>query len=123
MGRHIKPKEVEGYHRLGAETLELPSSNNCIDLKRLFQKLGEMGITSVLVEGGSTLHGSIFDQGLADKVVAFIAPIIIGGEKAITAVAGKGVVKVLDSFKLKRISIERFGQDIMISGYVTAAGK
>jgi diaminohydroxyphosphoribosylaminopyrimidine deaminase/5-amino-6-(5-phosphoribosylamino)uracil reductase len=123
MGRHIKPKEVEGYRRLGAETLALPSSNKWIDLKRLFKKLGEMGITSVLVEGGSILHGSIFDQGLADKVVAFIAPIIIGGEKAKTAVAGKGVAKVLDSFKLKRISIERFGQDIMISGYVTGVGK
>ena len=123
MGRHIKPKEVEGYRRLGAETLALPSSNDCIDLKKLFKKLGEMGITSVLVEGGSILHGSIFDQGFADKVVAFVAPIIIGGEKAITAVAGKGVARVLDSFKLKRISIERFGQDIMISGYVSAVDK
>jgi hypothetical protein len=38
-------------------------------------------------------------------------------------VAGKGIAKVLDSFKLKRINIERFGQDIMISGYVAAGGK
>ena len=56
-------------------------------------------------------------------MVAFIAPIIIGGEKAKTAVAGRGVDKVLDSFKLKRIEIERFGQDIMISGYVAAGSK
>ncbi|UCG55443.1 MAG: bifunctional diaminohydroxyphosphoribosylaminopyrimidine deaminase/5-amino-6-(5-phosphoribosylamino)uracil reductase RibD [Dehalococcoidia bacterium] len=118
LGRQLREKEAEGYRRLGAETLVLPSSNDCIDLKKLFKKLGERGITSVLVEGGSILHGSIFDQGLADKVVAFIAPIIIGGEKAKTAVAGKGVTKVIDSSKLKRISIERFGQDIMISGYV-----
>ena len=56
-------------------------------------------------------------------MVAFIAPIIVGGEKAKTAVAGKGIAKVVDSFKLKRISIERFGQDIMISGYIATGGK
>jgi diaminohydroxyphosphoribosylaminopyrimidine deaminase/5-amino-6-(5-phosphoribosylamino)uracil reductase len=123
LGRQIKPQEIEDYTRLGAETLVLPSTKGYIDLKIIFEILGERGITSVLVEGGSILLGSIFDQGLADKVVAFVAPIIIGGEKAKTAVAGKGITKVLDSFKLKRINIERFGQDIMISGYVAAGGK
>lgn len=123
LGRKIKPGEAEEYRRFGAEPLALPSPKSYIDLKKLFKILGERGITSVLVEGGSILHGSIFDQGLADKVVAFIAPIIIGGEKAKTAVAGRGVDKVLDSFKLKRIEIERFGQDIMISGYVAAGSK
>jgi len=92
-------------------------------LKKLLKILGERGITSVLVEGGSILLGSIFDQELVDKVVAFVAPIIIGGENAKTAVAGKGVAKVVDSFKLKRVSVERFGQDIMISGYVATGAK
>lgn len=123
LGRQIKPQEIENYIKMGAEPLTLPSEKGQIDLERLFKILGERGVSSVLVEGGSILLGSIFDQGLVDKVVAFIAPIIVGGEKAITAVAGKGIDKVLDSFKLKRINIERFGQDIMISGYVTASSK
>ncbi len=54
--------------------------------------------------------------------MVFIAPIVIGGEKAKTAVAA-GVDKVIDSYKLKRIQVKRFGQDIMISGYVAAGGK
>jgi diaminohydroxyphosphoribosylaminopyrimidine deaminase/5-amino-6-(5-phosphoribosylamino)uracil reductase len=64
----------------------------------------------------------MFDCALVDKVVVFIAPIVIGGEKAKTAVAA-GVDKVIDSYKLKRIQVKRFGQDIMISGYVAAGGK
>lgn len=123
LGRKIKPQEMEDYTKIGTEPLALPSTKDYIDLKKLFKKLGERGITSVLVEGGSILLGSIFDQGLVDKMVVFIAPIIVGGEKAKTAVAGKGIAKVVDSFKLKRVNIERFGQDIMISGYITAGGK
>jgi len=80
--------------------------------------LGEREITSILVEGGGILLGSLFDQKLVDKVIAFIAPIIIGGEEAKTAVAGKGVDKVMDAIELERISVEKFGEDLMISGYV-----
>jgi diaminohydroxyphosphoribosylaminopyrimidine deaminase/5-amino-6-(5-phosphoribosylamino)uracil reductase len=123
LGRQINSQEIEDYNKIGAEPLVLPSVKGYIDLGQLFKILGEREIASVLVEGGSILLGSIFDQGLVDKVVAFIAPIIVGGEKAKTAVAGKGVDKVLDSFKLKRVSIERFGQDIMISGYIAASVK
>ena len=71
----------------------------------------------MLVEGGGGLLGSLFDHGLVDKVVAFIAPVIIGGEKAIPSVAGEGVEKMADAIKLRDVSVERFGEDIMVSGY------
>ncbi len=118
LGRPIKPGEAEAFAQSGAELLELPLTEGYVDLEKLLKILGERKITSVLVEGGSILLGSMFDQGLVDKVVVFIAPIIIGGEKAKTAVAGEGVDKVVDSFKLKRVNVERFGQDIMVSGYI-----
>ena len=123
MGRQMNPQEKEIFSGLGAELLVLPLAKGYIDLEKLFKLLGERGITSILVEGGSILLGSIFDQGLVDKVVVFIAHIIVGGEKARTAVAGRGVDKVIDSFKLKRVDVEKFGQDIMVSGYVAAGGK
>ena len=118
LGRPIKMGEAAAFAQSGAELLELPSTKGLIDMKRLLKVLGEREITSVLVEGGSVLLGSMFDQGLVDKVIVFIAPIIIGGEKARTAVAGKGIDKVVDSFKLKRVTVKRFGQDLMVSGYV-----
>ena len=120
LGRKAKPQEAVEFAAAGAELLELPSVKGYIKMADLFKALGERNITSVLVEGGSTLIGSIIDEGLADKIVAFVAPIIIGGENAITAIAGKGVDKMVNSIKLKRIDVKRFGQDIMISGYMAA---
>ena len=89
-----------------------------LDLKSLLKTLGERQITSVLVEGGGILLGSLFDYHLVAKVIAFITPVIIGGEGAKMAVAGIGVDRVTDAVKLERISVEKFGEDIMISGYV-----
>ncbi|MFC1966152.1 bifunctional diaminohydroxyphosphoribosylaminopyrimidine deaminase/5-amino-6-(5-phosphoribosylamino)uracil reductase RibD [Chloroflexota bacterium] len=117
LGMPVNPKKKEAFARLGAEILELPSEEKQVDLEKLLQALGERDITSVLVEGGGILIGSLFDHRLVDKVVAFIAPIIIGGEKAIMAVAGKGVDRVIDAIKLERISVEKFGEDLMLSGY------
>ncbi len=118
LGKTATPEEKEAFTQAGAELVELPSEGGRVDLKGLLKVLAERGITSVLVEGGGILLGSLFDGGLVDKVIAFIAPIIIGGEEAKTAVAGRGVSKVVDSLKLERIKVERFGQDLMVSGYV-----
>ena len=98
--------------------LELPAADGRVDLGKLFKVLAEWEITSVLVEGGGTLSGALFDYGLVDKVIAFIAPLIIGGREAQTAVAGRGVDKVQDSLKLEQVTVERFGEDVMVSGYV-----
>jgi len=118
LGRLVTPEEKRAFAQVGAELLELPSEEGLVDLKGLLKALGEREITSVLVEGGGILLGSLFDRGLVDKVVAFIAPIIIGGKEAKTAVVGNGVSKVVDSLKLERIKVERFGEDLMVSGYV-----
>jgi diaminohydroxyphosphoribosylaminopyrimidine deaminase/5-amino-6-(5-phosphoribosylamino)uracil reductase len=118
LGRVTTPEEKAFFAQVGAEVLELPSTGGRVDLEKLLQALGEREITSVLVEGGGILLGSLFDCGLVDKVIAFIAPIIIGGKEAKTAVGGKGVDKVVDSIRLKRTSVGKFGEDLMVSGYV-----
>jgi len=118
LGKFVTPEEKATFAQVGAELLELPSEGGLVDLERLLKTLGEREITSVLVEGGGILLGSLFDCKLVDKVIAFIAPIIIGGKEAKTAVSGKGVDKVVDSLKLERVSLEKLGEDLMVSGYV-----
>ncbi len=118
-GRRATPEEKEAFKQAGAELLELSSKEGLVDLNTLMEELGRRGITSVLAEGGGTLLGSLFDSGLVDKVIAFIAPIIIGGEKAKMAVAGEGVEKLADSIKLKDVSLEKIGDDFVITGYVS----
>ena len=80
--------------------------------------LGEKQITGVLVEGGASLLGSLCDQNLVDKAVVFVAPVIIGGEKARTAIGGKGADKVVNSLKLERVKTKRSDSDMMITGYI-----
>lgn len=118
LGRLAKSEEKRAFVEAGAELLELPSKGELVDLENLLKALAEREITSVLVEGGGILLGSLFDHGLVDKVVAFIAPIIIGGSEAKAAVSGSGVDKVADSLRLRRVSVERLGEDLMVSGYV-----
>ena len=118
IARNATETEKEAYKNVGAEILEIPSKEGYIELKELMRELGKRQIMSVLVEGGSILFGSLFDQKLIDKVVAFVAPIIIGGEKAKTAIGGRGVEKIMEAVKLKNLSEERFGDDIMFIGYV-----
>jgi len=118
LGKVVKPEEKSAFAEVGAELLELPSAEGWVDLEKLLKALGEREITSVLVEGGGILLGSLFDCRLVDKVIAFIAPVIIGGSKAKTAVEGKGVDKVVDSLKLERVSGEKLGEDLIVSGYV-----
>ena len=118
IGKVAAPEERKAFSGADADLIELLSDGEQIDMERLLRILGEKQITSVLAEGGGVLLGDLFDRGLVDKVIAFIAPIIIGGAEAKTPVGGKGVDKVVDSIKLERVKVARFGDDLMISGYV-----
>ncbi len=118
LGKFVTLEEKATFAQVGAELLELPSEGGLVDLGELLKALGKREITSVLVEGGGIIFGSLFDCKLVDKVIAFIAPIIIGGKEAKTAVSGKGVDKVVDSLRLRRVSLKKLGEDLMVSGYV-----
>jgi diaminohydroxyphosphoribosylaminopyrimidine deaminase/5-amino-6-(5-phosphoribosylamino)uracil reductase len=114
----VKLKTLNG---LGVEVFEVGADHGRVDLVRLLKLLGERQVTHVLVEGGGRLMGSLFDAQLVDKVMVFIAPIIIGGDGARSAIGGQGVEKVADALRLENLRWERFGNDMLATGYV--AGK
>lgn len=101
----------------GAETIVLPGPDGRVDLHGLLGALGALEMTSVLVEGGATLLGALFDARLVDKVVVFVAPIVIGGDTAPSAVAGHGVLRIADALRLRDIHYEQVGPDMMVTGY------
>ena len=88
----------------------------------VMRELGRREVTSVLVEGGGATLASIFEAGLADKVMFFIAPKIAGGRDAVTAVEGKGAEFMRDAIPLERMSAQPVGEDILIEAYVKDAG-
>lgn len=78
----------------------------------------EKNIKSVFVEGGSKTFGSFFDEKLVDKVYFFIAPKIIGGEKAKSAVAGEGIRFLRQAIMVSSWEIRSVGQDFLITGQI-----
>ncbi len=112
------PDRVGRLEQLGAQVLKFPERDGLVDLEELLRELGRREITCLLVEGGATLLGSLFDQGLVDKVIAFIAPILIGGREARGVVGGKGAEKIGHALRLRRVMVERLGDDVMVVGYL-----
>ncbi|MFC1978832.1 RibD family protein, partial [Chloroflexota bacterium] len=101
--------------------LVLPQKDGLVDLDALLDELGGRNITSVIAEGGGIMLGSLFDQGLVDKVATFIAPKIIGGDRSPTPVQGHSVLSMEEALKLHSVSVEMFNSDMLITGYIKRA--
>ena len=82
------------------------------------QKLGAQGIDSILLEGGAMLNWSAINSGIVQKVQAYIAPKIVGGEHAKTPVGGQGIFKMSEAIHLKNIKVQTIGEDFLIEGDV-----
>lgn len=115
---NFKNRERSKIKRAGTEYVLFKSNNDLIELSELLDILGKRQITTVMVEGGSRLLGAFFDNRLIDKVYAYIAPMIIGGEEAKSPVSGSGVAKVQDALKLHDVKIMQFNDEFLVSGYL-----
>ena len=87
------------------------------DLVDVLTELGGRSIQSVLVEGGATLAGFLADAGLVNKISFFIAPMIIGGDDAPSAIGGAGAEKIAEALQLENIHVQQHGRDIEVTGY------
>ena len=93
------------------------------DLAIVLAELGRREIQSVLVEGGANVAGKFLDAGLVDKVSFFIAPRIIGGNDAPTAVGGQGARKLAEGIELQDVEVTQRGQDVEFTGYPKRRGE
>jgi diaminohydroxyphosphoribosylaminopyrimidine deaminase / 5-amino-6-(5-phosphoribosylamino)uracil reductase len=112
-----KAKVMEA-RRMGAQVLFCPEKDGRVGLDFLFTTLGAMDIDGVLLEGGSTLAFSALKEGLVDKIIAFVAPKILGGATAPTAVGGAGFAKMEDALNLYSMKMKKVGRDLMFEGYL-----
>ena len=115
----ISEARVDALVSAGVEVIEETGR----DVLAVVKKLGEREIQSILVEGGANVAGKLFDAGLVDKASFFLAPIIIGGRDAPTAVGGEGAESLADAFDLQDVEITPRGRDIEVTGYPKRRGK
>lgn len=119
-------KQMPADHRrqlnaLPIETIILPQNRaGHVSPAALLDELGQRGYNSLQIEGGGTVLGAFFDAGLVDEVWAFIAPLVIGGSEAPTAVGGLGVARLSAALKLHHTTVTRMGDDFLLRGYTAA---
>jgi diaminohydroxyphosphoribosylaminopyrimidine deaminase/5-amino-6-(5-phosphoribosylamino)uracil reductase len=104
----------------GADIVVADGPDGRVDLAALFTELGRRGQMSVLVEGGGIVHGACLEAGLADKVLAFVAPLLVGGP-APAPVAGGGVDRIAEAWRLTDVTTLALGGDLVVEGYLAAA--
>jgi diaminohydroxyphosphoribosylaminopyrimidine deaminase/5-amino-6-(5-phosphoribosylamino)uracil reductase len=106
-------KKKERLAGMGIETITIEADRNGhLSLPKLLQVLGEKGISSLLVEGGASVITSFLRQGLAQRLLAVIAPKIIG--RGVEAVGDLGIKEVDRAIRLDLRKVSRLGDDVVI---------
>lgn len=86
-----------------------------VDVKKLLSLLHEIGIKSILLEGGGTLNWSFVEKDLIDEIRLTIAPWIVGGQDAISLVEGKGFEKMIQGPRYKLMDVNRRGDYVVLT--------
>ena len=109
---------IRALEQAGAEVVQVSATKaGLVCPLGVLENLGKRGVVNLLVEGGGKTLGSLFDDGLVDKVHAFIAPVIIGGMDAASPVEGTGADIMAHAIRLERSITQRIGTDWLITGY------
>jgi diaminohydroxyphosphoribosylaminopyrimidine deaminase/5-amino-6-(5-phosphoribosylamino)uracil reductase len=116
-GKNIETSKKDKLLSMGISIYECNTNKkNFINIKEVLETLLGLNILRVLVEGGSTVHGAFLDNNEIDYAYFFIAPIIIGGHKAISSIDGEGVSLIKDAHKLRNLHHQYFEDDFLIDG-------
>jgi diaminohydroxyphosphoribosylaminopyrimidine deaminase/5-amino-6-(5-phosphoribosylamino)uracil reductase len=118
-GKAVSEAKKKRVVKKGVRQIVQPLKNGKIDMKPLMVQLGSMGITSLLVEGGSRVIASALRSGIVDKALFFYAPKILGGDDGIPICRGAGPQLMKDCIRAKNIRVRRFGDDVMIEAYIS----
>jgi diaminohydroxyphosphoribosylaminopyrimidine deaminase/5-amino-6-(5-phosphoribosylamino)uracil reductase len=117
-GSSVSEDKKNAIEALGAKVIQSPVKDGMIDLDQLMDRLGDLGITSLLIEGGGSVIASALKAGIVDKVIFFYAPKILGGDDGMPICKGPGPALMAGCMPVKDIHVRRFGDDVMIEGYV-----
>jgi diaminohydroxyphosphoribosylaminopyrimidine deaminase/5-amino-6-(5-phosphoribosylamino)uracil reductase len=88
------------------------------NLPAILRRLGDLEITSVMIEGGATVNWTALAANVVDKVFLYYAPKILAGSGSIPFAAGPGFLHMSQAAQVKHIQLHRFGEDFAVEGYV-----
>jgi diaminohydroxyphosphoribosylaminopyrimidine deaminase/5-amino-6-(5-phosphoribosylamino)uracil reductase len=85
-------------------------------LRRALAVLGRRGILSVLIEGGGEVLGSALDEKIGDRMVLYVAGVVIGGRQGLPAFGGRGVARLSDAVRMRGMTVRDAGGDLVVDG-------
>jgi diaminohydroxyphosphoribosylaminopyrimidine deaminase / 5-amino-6-(5-phosphoribosylamino)uracil reductase len=111
-------KKIHLLRERGIQVWMLPMQAGLVSLKACLARLGKTGLTSVLLEGGSTVNASALTQGLVNRVRLYMAPMLLGGQDAKGLIGGLSPKKLHQVWPLAECHFQKIGKDWLITGKV-----
>jgi diaminohydroxyphosphoribosylaminopyrimidine deaminase / 5-amino-6-(5-phosphoribosylamino)uracil reductase len=113
-----KRKQILREHGIKVEQLPAATPDGRPNMGRLVELLGELEITSLLIEGGAMINWAALLSGIVDKVFLYYAPKILAGSGAIPFATASGFKSMSEAAHVKSIRLHRFGEDFAVEGYL-----
>jgi diaminohydroxyphosphoribosylaminopyrimidine deaminase/5-amino-6-(5-phosphoribosylamino)uracil reductase len=113
-----KRKQTLREHGIRVEQLPAATPDGRPNMGRLVKLLGDLEITSLLIEGGAMINWAALHSGIVDKVFLYYAPKILAGSGAIPFATTSGFKSMSDAAYVKSIRLHRFGEDFAVEGYL-----
>lgn len=113
-----KRKQMLREHGIRVEQLPAATPDGRPNMARLVELLGQLEITSLLIEGGAMINWAALHSGIVDKVFLYYAPKILAGSGAIPFATASGFKSMSDAAYVKSIRLHRFGEDFAVEGYL-----
>jgi diaminohydroxyphosphoribosylaminopyrimidine deaminase/5-amino-6-(5-phosphoribosylamino)uracil reductase len=112
-----KRRELE-ERGIRVEQVKLGTLDGRPDIASVIEKLGEMEITSLIIEGGAFVNWTALAANIVDKVFLFYAPKILAGTGSVPFASGPGFPRISEAARVHSISLHRFGEDFAVEGYI-----
>lgn len=112
-------RKIERMRGMGIDVLVLPSAGRHVKLPALWTRLGQLGVTTVLVEGGSEVNAAVLRAGLPQRLMWYVAPLLLGGQDAKGILGGQSPHRLRSAVALKNVRIEPVGRDMLIQADFT----
>jgi diaminohydroxyphosphoribosylaminopyrimidine deaminase/5-amino-6-(5-phosphoribosylamino)uracil reductase len=103
----------------GVRVEEVPAagSDGRPDLRAILRRLGQLEITSVMIEGGAAVNGAALASGVVDKVFLYYAPKILGAG-SVPFASDTGPRQLGEALRIQHLNLHRFGDDFAVEGYL-----
>jgi diaminohydroxyphosphoribosylaminopyrimidine deaminase/5-amino-6-(5-phosphoribosylamino)uracil reductase len=113
---HASKLRFRSLELAGVEVVSLSTKNGRVSFPALLRMLGKRGITSVLIEGGSTVNAAALRAKLVNHVVLYLAPTLMGGQDAKAVIGDRSPKHLAQALPLRHVTVRRIGEDLVVEG-------